>query len=247
MMAPVASWLVRYEHAAPARRRLFCFHHAGGGALAFVRWPLALPDDVEVCAAQLPGRELRFRDPPVHDMHEAVAALADAMTPLLDRPYALFGHSMGALIALELARELDRRGLPAADALFAAGSPAPHRIAEAHRLHALDAAAFRRALIALDARNRAVIEHAELWALLEPVFRADFALVERYQPRAEPPIAVPVIALGGADDPVVAPDALDAWRDHTRGAFTRAVFPGDHFFIASAEAEVLRTVLARWP
>jgi surfactin synthase thioesterase subunit len=245
--ADAARWLVRYGRATAPRRRLFCLHHAGGGALAFARWPLDLPDDIEVCAAQLPGRETRFREPPVTEMDSAVGALATAIEPLLDRPYALFGHSMGALVALELARELRRRGRPAADVLFAAGCSAPQRIAAARPLHTLDDEEFRRALIAIDAANRAVIEQPELWALFEPLFRADFALCERYRPSDEPPLDSRVIALGGVDDPVAAPDKLDAWRAQTHAGFDRVLFSGGHFFVASAADDVLRLVLERWP
>src|SRR5262245_10714091 len=124
---PQSNWLFRFRRDAAPRLRLFCFPYAGGTASAFRGWHDAIPQPIEVCAVRLPGREARLAEPPFTSSETLVPAVADALEACLDVPYALFGHSMGAVAAFEVARELRRRARQPPVRLFLSGARAPER------------------------------------------------------------------------------------------------------------------------
>lgn len=196
-------------------------------------------------AVQLPGRETRFSEPARTSLHDLVDELTTALEPWLDRPYALFGHSMGALIAYELARALDRRAMRAPSHLFVSGQAAPHRPNRHRTLHRLPDEALLAALRTLTARPDAAMDNAELMRLLLPTLRADCTLCSTYEWQDGAPVGCPVTALGGREDRSVSRADLDAWRRHTAGPFDVRIFPGDHFFVHTARAAVLRAVKTR--
>jgi surfactin synthase thioesterase subunit/phosphopantetheinyl transferase len=233
------SWLPFRRALAAPRLRLFALPYAGGGASLFRRWPDGLPADVEVCAIQLPGRETRFKEPPYVRMRDLVAVLADAIAPELDRPYVLFGHSMGALVAWELTREIRLRKFRPPETLIVAGHAAPHRPARGPALHALPDSEFRSELERLNGTPDAVLNNEELLEAFLPTLRADFAVCETYNFAAEGPLDVPIIACGGIHDARASFDDVDAWRVQTRAPFTLRMFAGDHFFIQSHRDEML--------
>ena len=224
-----------------ARLRLLCLPFAGGGASVYRQWPDALPLDIDVCALQLPGRESRYREPAYTRMDRLLPQLATVVSPRLDRPYALFGHSMGALLALELARELRRRGRSPV-ALIVAGHAAPHVSPRQPPLHTLSDDEFRAELRRLNGTPTAVLDNDELMQAVLPTLRADFELCETHTPGDEPPLDCPILALGGRDDPRVSPADLEAWRDYTRGPFRSEILPGDHFFVQTHCPAVLDTI-----
>lgn len=221
-------WIVTRPGSGAARMRLFCFPYAGGGASIFRRW--TTPPDVEICAVQLPGREDRFTEPPSRAVTDLIPQLAEALQPFLDRPYAFFGHSMGAIIAFELASQLAREHRAPAH-LFVSGRRAPHLPARKPPLHTLPDAEFERELGALNGTPRAVLDDRELMALMAPILRADFTLCETYGLRAREPIDVPIDVFGGTADPETTPSELEGWREHTRVFGGVRLFPGDHFYL----------------
>jgi len=225
-----------------ARLRLFCLPCAGGGASRFSAWGTTLPPGIETCALQPPGREERLAEPPFTRMAPLVAALAAAIDDRLGIPYALFGHSLGALVAFELARALRRAGRPEPLRLFVSASRAPHLPDPAPPLHRASSASLRAELRRLNGTPDEVLASEELMSLMEPLLRADFAVNETYVHAAERPLRCPVTVLGGRDDAEVPHDALAAWRRHTEGSFTLRLFPGDHFFIETAERSVLEVI-----
>jgi medium-chain acyl-[acyl-carrier-protein] hydrolase len=235
-------WLVRPRPDPEARLRLVCFPFAGGGASLYRRWPDGLPPSVEVCAVQPPGREERFREPAYRSLPPLVAAFLDAAGPVLERPFVLFGHSLGALVAFEVARALRREGRPGPLHLFVAGRIAPQLTSRRRPAHDLPDAEFRAELRQLQGTPTAVLDHDELMQLLAPLIRADFAVVETYAYRDGPPLDCPITALGGTEDPWVNREELEAWRSQTTAAFDCRQLPGNHFFIQSAEALVLEQV-----
>lgn len=236
------AWLPFRKPLPAARMRLFALPFAGGGASLFRLWPDDLPGDVELCAIQLPGRETRFREPGFVRMGDLIPSLARAIEPLLDRPFVVFGHSMGALIALELNRELRRRGTRQPDALIVAGHAAPQLPRRGAVLHSLSDADFRAELRRLNGTPAAVLDNDELLDVFMPTLRSDFALSETYECADEPPLNVPIVVIGGAHDPRASREELDAWKEHTRGPFRVEMFDGDHFFITTHRQELLATL-----
>lgn len=225
-----------------ARLRMFCLPFAGGGASVFRGWAASLPNDVEVCPVQLPGRESRMRDPAFTDIKLMVPAVADALEPYLNLPFVLFGHSMGAAVVFELARELRRRGRPQPLHLFVGGRRAPHMPPREEPIHALPEPEFLVKLRELNGTPEEVLQHEELMKLLIPILRADFAINEDYRFSEEEPLAAGISAFGGIGDEDVTREDVEAWKNHTRGAFRVRMFPGDHFFLQSNKDLLLEAI-----
>jgi medium-chain acyl-[acyl-carrier-protein] hydrolase len=235
-------WFVRPRPDPGAALRLFCFPYAGGGAPVFHPWREALPESIEVCAVQAPGRGARLGERPFIRLLPLVAALGGAIQPLLDRPFAFFGHSIGGLAAFELAHHLRESGGPAPARLFVAGCNPPQLPNPHPPIHGLPDDELIEELRALDGTPETVLDHKELMALMLPALRADFALQETYQYRPRPPLDVPIVAFGGADDRRDPPEGLDAWREQTRAGFDLHVLPGGHFFLHGEQDRLLGVV-----
>jgi medium-chain acyl-[acyl-carrier-protein] hydrolase len=235
-------WLACVQPRPRAAVRLFCFPHAGGGASLFRGWADGLPDTVEVCPVQLPGREARFREPAFTRLRPLTEALAGALRPHLDRPFAFFGHSMGALVAFELARRLSRDGGPQPVRLFVSGCAAPTVRRDGRPLHGLPGSAFRKELRRLQGTPAAVLDNDELMRLLLPTLRADFALCETYAFAPGPHLTCAIGAWGGLGDDTVSCRDLAPWRQQTTGRFRLRLLPGDHFFLQTARRLLLRAL-----
>ncbi|QSQ25692.1 thioesterase [Pyxidicoccus parkwayensis] len=246
---PAEPWLAFHAPRPQARLRLFCLPHAGGGASLFRTWQAELGPDIEVCPVQLPGRESRLSEPPLRDGRAVVAALADVVARHADRPFALFGHSMGALLAFELTRALRARGLPGPEHLFVASYRAPHTLAASPMkgpTRAIDASEARRREAAL-ALPPGMGE--ELLSLVQDVLLADTAVCEGYTFTPGPPLTCPLSAFRGIED-YVPDDAIQAWRALSSGPFTSRTFLGDHFFLRGTPRgllQALRRALAAPP
>lgn len=234
------AWFPSLRRRAFSDLRLFCFPYAGGGAAIFQRWQAAMPDAVEVCPAHLPGRGARLSETPYNDSRPLVRELCDRIEPHLDKPFAFFGHSMGALIAFELARELRRRGRPLPLCLYVSGRSAPQLEDRDAPKHGLPEEEFIAELRKLNGTPKEILENAELMHIMSPLVRADFAVCETYRYESEPPLACPVAAFGGLQDFEVGRERVAAWREQTGGAFSLRMLPGDHFFLNSHSALLLQ-------
>ena len=238
----MSRWLVNASPNPAAPVRLFCFSYAGGGASTYARWSADLPTDVDVWAVQLPGREGRFRDPVETRMPVIVEALVDAVGDLGDKPFAFFGHSLGGLIAFELARALGQRGLRGPRHLIVSGKQAPGSRPRRGPIYHLPDDRLIEELQRYNGTPKAILENSELMPLLLPMLRADVTLFDCYQYQASDPVGCPITAFGGDDDRFVAIEDLDDWHKQTSAEFRKVIFQGDHFFIHSRRAEVLDEV-----
>ena len=232
-------WVYKRVPRPEAGLRLFCFPYAGGGAYVFHTWPGGLPPTVEVCAIQLPGRGVRLREKSCREMNSLVSALAVALAPLLDKPFAFFGHSLGAWVAFELAHRLRRERHVEPVHLFVSGAGAPHLPQRQTPLHNLPEEEFLDALRHLNGTPEEVLESDELVRLIAPTLRADFAIYETYSYVRRPLLTCPVTAFGGLGDHRVMESEIEAWREETSGAFHLQMFPGDHFFIHTERQRLL--------
>lgn len=227
-----SGWAICPAPRSDARARLFCLPSAGGGAAQYRLWPQYLPHDIELLAMQLPGRETRLREPLMRWLPDVVGAIGQAIIPYLDRPFAIFGHSMGALLAFEATRWLRREGVALPMHLFVSGRRAPQLDEPGHALHTLDDATFTRELV--DRYNgipRVILEDDELLQIFLPTLRADLQVVETYEYAEEEPLPCPITAFAGLADSQVRRDDLEAWRAQTQLALSIRQFPGDHFYL----------------
>lgn len=209
--------------------RLLCIPFAGGGTSVFRRWVKSLPAWVEPFAAILPGRELRFSEPLVTNVRVHTAELALALGEIADKPWVVFGHSVGALIGFELCRQLRAAGEPMPRLFIASGAHPPH-VPDPHRLHALSDPELLADLRRFGGVDPSVLEDATLMKLFLPVIRADAAVSETYSHSPGPVLSCPIAAYGGRADPLVPAELVGEWRQHTSATFRERLFDGGHFF-----------------
>lgn len=238
------TWIARSKPNSQARIRLFCLPYAGGGSVAYRTWADSLLPSVEVCAVELPGRGMRLREKAFTRMEPLVQAIATALLPHLDKPFALFGHSMGAIVSFELARLLRQNYGISPVYLFVSGRRAPQIPHPKPPTYNLPEPAFLAELRRLNGTPKAVLENAELLQLLLPIVRADFEAIETYIYQAQPPLECPIAAFGGLSDTETNIDNLEAWANQTTAAFSLQMLPGDHFFLHSAQSQLLQYLIS---
>jgi medium-chain acyl-[acyl-carrier-protein] hydrolase len=236
------SWIAFRKPNPQARLRLFCFPYAGTGASIFRTWSDGLPADVEVCPVQLPGRGTRLTETPFTQLTPLVQALAEALVPLVDKPFAFFGHSLGALVGFELARQLRRQSGVQPVRLFVSADRAPQIPHRDRPIHALPEREFLAQLRRLNGIPGKVLEEMDLMRIMLPVLRADFGVYETYVYSNEPPLNCPISIFGGLQDHRVSRGDLEAWRDQTSVSFSLRMFPGDHFFLNTTQPLLLQVL-----
>jgi surfactin synthase thioesterase subunit len=211
--------------------------------MGYARWRRQVPAWLNIRPLELPGRGHRSGEPLAGDLVDLAAQLARELRGEVHRPYAILGHSMGALLAFELACALRALGLPEPRALVVCGAAPPGRLDYSRFRQRLSDEQLLGELQTLQGTPDAVLADAELMSLALPILRADFLLCGRYryQPTAALGCALHVFA-GTADR--ATPEQLQAWREHTASTFTLDLFPGGHFFIQSAQDAVLERLAA---
>jgi surfactin synthase thioesterase subunit len=219
-----------------------CFPHAGGSASAYRSWTALLPDDVELLSAQYPGRQDRLAEPCLVEMDQLADAVCTALAPSLDLPVALFGHSMGASLAHEVALRLERAGAAPLALLVSARMPPRHH---QPRIDTWDDQALLADVLALDPDSEAILADPDMRALMLPAIRADYLVADTYRPEPDPVVGVPVVAYVGDRDPYVSVWQLRAWSEVTKSNFQMVVFPGKHFYLRSAEVELVQDISGR--
>lgn len=225
-----------------ARFRLICFPHAGGGPRYFKDWHLGFPTEVEILAVQLPGREGRFLERPFDRFDVIVDSIVDSLANLRRAPLAFFGHSMGALIAFEVARALRRYGMGAPAHLFVSSRPGPRIRQGKESIHSLPDLELAAKLREFGGTSELTLSDEEALSLFLPTLRADLAACATYLYRADAPLKCPISAYGGVADFEVSRDCLNAWSAETSQAFNLHMFPGGHFYLGESTHDVLRAI-----
>jgi len=221
---------------------MFCFPYAGGGTWIFRNWTRALPAFVGVYLVQLPGRENLLREPPLTRLSQIVDAVVPELLPYLDKPFAFFGHSMGALIGFEIASLLRRRYRTQPAHLFVSGCRAPQIAPTKPPTYNLPDGRFLEELRRLNGTPEEVLGNPEIMQLMEPLLRADFEVAETYTYTQTAPLDCPITAFGGLGDEEVNRTEVKAWCEQTSAAFSLQMFPGDHFFLHTSQTLLLQTI-----
>lgn len=237
---------------AATRLRLYCLPYSGASAMVYVRWRRALPNWLQVCPLELPGRGMRMDEPLQRDIKALAAQLAQEISRDPHTPYALFGHSLGGLLAFELAHALNARNLPAPLALFVSGTAGPaRRDVSEYAVEKTDEQLIAR-LRELQGTAEEALANSELMQLMLPILRADFLLCGSFSYGERQPLGMPIHVFGGKQDSVRADQLLD-WQLEAASGFSLDLFDGHHFFIVQHESAVLRCVrryaeehLTRW-
>ena len=232
-------WFSVFRDVSQVRKRIFCFPYAGGGPIAFRRWPYKLPEDVQMCAVHLPGREHRLREDPFTRMEPLLDALCEAIEPHLDQPFVFFGHSMGGLVSFELARLMRKRGMPLPMHLSISSFRAPQHSSVIPGLHKLSDEALIDKLRSLNGTPEWVLQNSELMEMILPTIRADFELCDAYSYEEHEPFDFSISAFGGRDDHLISEESVKAWAIHTNADFSYELFPGGHFYIHTSSRNVV--------
>jgi medium-chain acyl-[acyl-carrier-protein] hydrolase len=224
-----------------ASLRLFCFHHAGGSAQIFHAWPRDLPPALEIGMVQLPGRGHRLAEPTITRLLPLSRNVAEVLQQFTDKPFAFFGHSLGALLCFEVARSLRRENLLEPSHLFVSATHAPHRRRRDEPLSTLPKAALIEKLHDFNGAPPEALRNEEPMDLLLPTIRADFELCETYEYCPEAPLSCPITIYGGIEDHEVEREKLAAWSEMTSGPSNIRMFPGGHFYINTSQPIFLQT------
>jgi medium-chain acyl-[acyl-carrier-protein] hydrolase len=222
--------------------RLYCFCYAGGSASTYLPWQAELGPDVEVCAIQLPGRGMRLLEQPYRTMEPLVEDITQSIANDSHIPFAFFGHSMGALVAFEVARNLARHQLTTPLHLFASGASAPQFRKSLGNLHTLPHDELVEALRAYNGTPPEVLKHRELMELLLPVVRADFEVIANYRYRPTELLHVPITVMAGKSEVFDRPEEVEEWARETTAACDIRWFDGGHFFIMPQRSAVLECI-----
>jgi len=209
---------------------LICLPYAGGGTRCYESWENLLPPEVDALTVRLPGRESRRDEPMPGDLAETAARVAGELAPVLPARFTVFGHSMGAVLALELARELRRQIGREPACLVVSGAPSSGWADRDKRYQDLDDAGLRADLEAMGGTDAELLRDPEAWELIRPVVRADLLMCDRYRLAPGKPLDCPIVAYGARDDVSSHAWSLQSWREHTTGRFEQRMFPGDHFY-----------------
>jgi medium-chain acyl-[acyl-carrier-protein] hydrolase len=236
-------WFILPQPNPDATARLFCFHHAGGNASFFYHWAKQLDPMIELVLVQLPGRGISMGAPFLTEMNMVIFNLYTAILKYSDKPYYFFGHSLGALMAFELAHILQKYNKPLPKCLFVSAKSPPHLSSNTFTHHLSDKD-FIEIIKKYNGLPLEILEDSSLLNLFLPIIRADFKLLETYTYDEKLPLFCDLIALGGTEDHIVKPHNIEKWQSYTAANFNYHLLPGDHFFVKTQQQNVLE-ILSR--
>lgn len=241
-------WIECFFPNSKAAARLFCFPYAGAGSLLYRSWSELLPSFLELCPIVLPGRERRFQEPFTLQLNSLVQTLADSFSPFFDKPFLFFGHSLGALIAFELSREFRRREYPLPSLLIVSGCTAPQMQKIYHQnnpkgfAHTLSDEQLVNRLKEMKGTPSEILDNPRMIKFFLPILKADLEIAETYEYKEEQALSIPILALGGDQDPEVSIDFLQAWNSQTVSNFKCQIFPGNHFYLNDLKKTLLEKI-----
>jgi medium-chain acyl-[acyl-carrier-protein] hydrolase len=237
-------WFAYTRTNANARLRLFCFPYSGGGALLFRDWAASLPATIDVYPVELPGRGVRISEALANRVSPLVRDIAQALYPYLDRPFAFFGHSLGALLSFELAHYLvqEHARLPAH--LFVSAHRAPQVPDPDSTVYTLSDHELIEKLRRLDGTPEEILREPELMSVLLPIVRKDFEICNTYVYMHRRPLGCPISAFGGSKDALVARNDLQPWAEQTSATFSSYMLPGGHLFMNTSR-HLLLSIISR--
>lgn len=234
-------WIRRYHPAPTSEVQLVCFPHAGGSASFYLPVSAALTPAIDVAAIQYPGRQDRRAEPNVGSIPDLANAIFNAIRPLADRPLAFFGHSMGAILAYEVAVRLEDAGAAPLARLYVSGRRAPS-CRRQESLHQQTDQAITAELEHLSGTSSDLLADPEVLAMILPAVKSDYKAIETYRPVGTRPVQAPVTAIIGDEDSKVTVDEARAWRQYSTASFDLRVLPGGHFYLIDRGREVIRLI-----
>lgn len=239
MPAVNAEAFVRKNDRPNARIRLFCFTYAASSAQIFHRWNDYAPEWIEVSGCELPGHGARLAEKPCDHQDAAALEIADTIEPLLDRPYALFGHCLGATLAYEATRILRARRKAQPVRLFSSGARGPHLGIPIADVESMEDDEFIEHMHKAYSAPIEFLRHPEMRPLFLPMVRADARMTQNYRYQPGPPVSYPITAVAGETDPDVQMEHLKGWHRHTDASVTTRIYPGNHFFFLESAPRLL--------
>jgi pyochelin biosynthesis protein PchC len=239
--ADPGAWIRRYHKAPDTAVRLVCFPHAGGSASFYFPVSAQLSPAIDVCALQYPGRQDRRAEPCIETIPELADAIFGVVRSLADRPLAFFGHSMGAVLAYEVALRLEKDGAAPLARLYVSGRRAPSRY-RVENVHKRDDQGIIAELRRLSGTEADLLGDPETLEMILPAIKSDYCAIETYRHTPHQEVSCPIIVLVGDRDPRVTADEAKAWSEHTTGTFDLQVFPGGHFYLTEQAQEVVRVL-----
>lgn len=238
-------WVTCPEPRPHASLRLFCFHFAGGDASTFRAWTTQMPESIEVCPIEFPGRATRNNEAPITQFRELLEKVGTMVRPFLkDSPFAFFGHSFGGITAFELTRWLRRNAAPMPARLFLSACPALHlRSRPPEPITHLSDTEFLEQLAVRYGTPREVMNSEDVRQTVLPALRADLLVGESYRYDPEPPLEVPISSFGAFDDPEVSQEEAESWREQTTADFRLRMLPGNHFFLTTERRQLYKAIV----
>ena len=241
MITP-SNWYLEHKRNPSSVLRLFCFHHSGGGASAYFPWIEQLSPHIELIAIQLPGRENRFTEPLINNLNDITAHLAEGFRYYIDKPFFVFGHSLGALLSFEFIKAIHERYAVSPLHMIVSATKAPHLPFRVKQLSKLDDTCLKEELKIYNGIDERILHNDELLDLFLPIIRSDFSICENYRYIDSKPFPFDILALAGTNDPTVNDEELLGWSAYTSGKFNPVFFPGGHFFIKEHQKSILQMI-----
>lgn len=232
-------WFLKFKSNPMSKIRLFCFHHSGGGASTYHRWLDHLSNEIELIAIQLPGRENRFSEPLTNDLNEIIFNISKEFSVYTEKPFIIFGHSLGALIGFEFVKAISQLYSLVPQHMIVSAAKAPHLPLQRKPLSQLDDISLKEELKLYNGINPIILNDNDLWILFAPIIRNDFSILEAYKNFGLEKILCDILALRGIHDDTVNEKEIRAWSASTTGKFEYLQFSGDHFFLKNHQKSII--------